>query len=180
MLYRDFRPEKSRKNTREKRSYFFHVCWYSQSAADTSLAFGATRSGRWMNGEPSRFSAQGSLSELSRIMAAKTLKKSVSLTDSEVQTFLEGEKPIYKKKNRKLRIQWLWCWHFSRPRTKIDNWKIRHRPILAVNKWEFWWNIVSDVYIFTKGKKSINTAKNENVELTHTQVFCGRLCALII
>ena len=180
MLYRDFRPEKSRKNTREKRSYFFHVCWYSQSAADTSLAFGATRSGWWMNGEPSRFSAQGSLSELSRIMASKTLKKSVSLTDSEVQTFLEGEKPIYKKKNRKLRIQWLWCWHFSRLRTKIDNWKIRHRPILAVNKWEFWWNIVSDVYIFTKGKKSINTAKNENVELTHTQVFCGRLCALII
>ena len=73
-------------------------------------------------------------------MAAKTLKKSVSLTDSEVQTFLEGE----------------------------------------VNKWEFWRNIVSDVYIFTKGKKSINTAKNENVELTHTQVFCGRLCVLII
>ena len=29
---------------------------------------------------------QGSLSELSRIMAAKTLKKSVSLTDSAVQT----------------------------------------------------------------------------------------------
>ena len=87
-----------------------------------------------MNGEPSRFSAQGSLSELSRIMASKTLKKKVSLTDSEVQTFLEGENPIYKKKNRKLRMQWLWCWHFSRLRTKIDNWKIRHRPILAVNK----------------------------------------------
>ena len=31
------------------------------------------------------------LSELFRIMAAKTLKKFVSLTDSEVQTFLEGE-----------------------------------------------------------------------------------------
>ena len=34
------------------------------------------------------------------------------------------------------------------------------------------------VYIFTKGKKSINTEKNENVELPHTQVFCGRLCVL--
>ena len=39
------------------------------------------------------------------------------------------------------------------------------------------WNIVSNVYIFTKGK-SINAEKNENVELTHTQVFCGRLCVL--
>ena len=40
------------------------------------------------------------------------------------------------------------------------------------------WNIVSDVYILTKGKKSINAEKNKNVELTHTQVFCGRLCVL--
>ena len=46
--------------------------------------------------------------------------------------------------------------------------------------WGGWitWNIVSDVNIFTKGKKSINAEKNENVELTHTQVFCGRLCVL--
>ena len=33
------------------------------------------------------------------------------------------------------------------------------------------WNIVSDVYIFTKGKKSINAEKNENIELTHAQVL---------
>ena len=39
-------------------------------------------------------------------------------------------------------------------------------------------NIVSDVYILTKGKKSINAEKNENVKLIHTQVFCGRLCVL--
>ena len=45
--------------TREKMSYFFflfflfffYVCWYSQSTTDTSLAFGATRSGWWMNGK---------------------------------------------------------------------------------------------------------------------------------
>ena len=30
------------------------------------------------------------------------------------------------------------------------------------------WNIVSDVCILTKGKKSINAEKKENVELTHT------------
>ena len=39
------------------------------------------------------------------------------------------------------------------------------------------WNIVSDVYIFTKGE-SINAEKNENVELTHTQVCCGQLSVL--
>ena len=31
------------------------------------------------------------MSELSRIVAVKSLKKSVSLTDSEVQTYLEGK-----------------------------------------------------------------------------------------
>ena len=36
------------------------------------------------------------------------------------------------------------------------------------------WNIASEVYIFTKGKRSIDAEKNENVELTLTQVFCGR------
>ena len=39
-------------------------------------------------------------------------------------------------------------------------------------------NIVSDVHILTKGKKSINAEKNKNVKLPHTQVFCGRLCVL--
>ena len=41
------------------------------------------------------------------------------------------------------------------------------------------WNIVGDVYIFTKGK-TINVEKNENVEWTQTQVFCGRLCVVRI
>ena len=45
---------------------------------------------------------QGSLSELSRIMAAKTLKKSVSLTDSAVQTFLKGEKTNTRKQKPKV------------------------------------------------------------------------------
>ena len=49
--------------------------------------------------------------------------------------------------------------------------------------WGGWitWNIASDVYIFFYKRrvlKSINAEKNENVELTHTQVFCGRLCVL--
>ena len=34
-------------------------------------------------------------------------------------------------------------------------------------------NIVSDVYILMKGKKSINAEKNENVELTHFRLQIG-------
>ena len=63
---------------------------YSKSAADTSLAFGATRSGWWMNGKALTILNKSCLSELSQIMASKTLKKYVLLTDSEVQTFLQG------------------------------------------------------------------------------------------
>ena len=37
------------------------------------------------------------------------------------------------------------------------------------------WNIVSDVYTLTKRKKGIKAEKNENVELTQTQVYSGRL-----
>ena len=53
--------------------------------------------------------------------------------------------------------------------------------MLCMQELIFWggWitrNIVSDFYIFTKGKKSINVEKNANVQLPHTQVFCGRLC----
>ena len=45
-------PEKSRNNTREKKSYFFTCVWYRQSAADTSLTFRATRSGWLVSGKP--------------------------------------------------------------------------------------------------------------------------------
>ena len=69
---------------------FFHVYWYSKSAADTSLAFGTTRSGWWMNGKALTILNKSCLSKLSQIMASKTLKKYVLLTDSEVQTFLQG------------------------------------------------------------------------------------------
>ena len=54
-----------------------------------------------------------------------------------------------------------------------------HVRVIFLGGW-ITWNIVSDVYIFTKGKKSINAEKNKNVELTHTQVFCGRLCVVQI
>ena len=60
-----------------------------------------------MNGKAFTILNASSFSELHRIMAAKTQKKSVSLIDNEVQTFPEGEENQYTKKDRMLRIQWL-------------------------------------------------------------------------
>ena len=51
-----------------------------------------------------------------------------------------------------------------------------HARVIFLGGW-INWNILSDVYIFTK-RKSINMEKNKNVELTHTQVFWGWLCVL--
>ena len=51
-----------------------------------------------MNGKAFTILNTSCLSELSRITAAKTLKKSVSLTDCGVQTFLEGEENQYTKR----------------------------------------------------------------------------------
>ena len=48
--------------------------------------------------KPSRFSIQGNLSELSRIMPAKNIKKAVPRKDNDVQTFLEGEENKYTKR----------------------------------------------------------------------------------
>ena len=58
----------------KKIRYFFTCVWYRQSAADTSLAFRTTRSGWWINGKAFTILNTSCLSELSRIMAAKTLK----------------------------------------------------------------------------------------------------------
>ena len=51
-----------------------------------------------MNGKTFTILNTCCLSELSRIMAAKTLKKSVSLTGNDVQTFLERVENQYSKR----------------------------------------------------------------------------------
>ena len=77
--------------------YFFRCVWYSQLAADTSIAFHVCC--WWMNGESSPFSIQGRLSECSRIMAAKTLKNPYGISD--IQIFLKEEvNQNTKRKNR--------------------------------------------------------------------------------
>ena len=65
-------------------------------------------------------------------MAAKTQKKSVSLTDSDAQTFLEGEENNILKEKPKVKYSAALVLAFSRLRMKIDNWKICLWPILAI------------------------------------------------
>ena len=48
-----------------------------------------------------------------------------------------------------------------------------HARVIFLGGGWFTWNIVSDVYILMKGKKSINAEKNENVELTHFRLQIG-------
>ena len=65
-------------------------------------------------------------------MAAKTLKKSVSLTDNEVQAFLEGKENQYTKEKPKGTNSVALVSAFLSAENEIDNWKICRSPILAV------------------------------------------------
>ena len=63
-----------------------------------------------MNGRAFTILNTSCMSELSRIMAAQTLKNSLSLTDCEVQTFLEGERNQYtKRKTESYIFSGFWC-----------------------------------------------------------------------
>ena len=55
-----------------------------------------------MNGKAFMILNTSCLLEFSRIMAAKTLKKSLSLADNEVQSFLEREGNQYTKEKPKV------------------------------------------------------------------------------
>ena len=133
-LYKNSEPWKKPCNTRDIMSYFFRYVWYRQSAADTSLAFRATRFRWWMNGEAfTILNPRSFLTEFFGITAAKTLKNPYHLQTVTIKLLKKGKKTkIRKEKPKAIRIQWLWWRHFSRLRTKTDNWKIFHRPILTV------------------------------------------------
>ena len=97
-----FSPEKSRNNTREKIRYFFTCVWYRQSAADTSHAFRATRSGWWMSGKAFTILNPRSFVRIfSDYFCLKTEIFVSTLTESDVQTFLEREESQKKKTKRK-------------------------------------------------------------------------------
>ena len=94
-------PEKSRNNT-WKNIVFFHVCWYSQSAAYTSLAFGATRSGWWKNRKALMILNTSCLQGLSRIMAAKTLNNLYRWQTVTFKLSLKGKKTNVLKEKPKV------------------------------------------------------------------------------
>ena len=116
-------PGKSRSNTREKISYFFYVSWYSHSAADTSHAFGALRSGWWMNGKVFTILNTSCLSEGSRIMAAKAMLVLVSLPSlftwkrgwnkSTLKTGQIFEKVVWKRCKKVISQEYNFNEHFS-------------------------------------------------------------------
>ena len=62
-------------------------------------------------------------------------KKSVSFTNSDVQSFLEGE----ENQNTERKTESYVFSGFSRLKTKIKNWKICHKPILAVYLKDFFY-----------------------------------------
>ena len=128
-------PKKSRNNTREKIRYFFTcVDIANQLLTRHSPLAPLGQVDEW-TAKPSRFSIWVICWSFLELWRRKHLNpyrwQTVRLKNHNTQ-----------KKNRKLRIQWLWCWHFSRLRTKIDNWKICHWKTSSVgkdkvNKWEF-------------------------------------------
>ena len=93
--------DNQRNNTREKIQYFFTCVWNSQSVTDTSLAFGTSRSGWWM-AKPSPFSIQEVCRNFHGLWRLKHWKIRTSLTDSDVKTFLEGEKTNTRKEKPKV------------------------------------------------------------------------------
>ena len=90
--------------THEKIRYFFTCVWYRQSAARTSLAFRATRSGWWMNGKA--FTVINSRSFVG-LWPLKIRRIRITFRQWRSNFPRRERKPKYGKKNRTLRIQWL-------------------------------------------------------------------------
>ena len=70
----------------------------------------------------------------------KKKKKKIRISNRQCHSKFprKGSKTKYEKKNLKSDL-WPGYWYFSWLRTKIDNWKICHRPISAVNMKIFLW-----------------------------------------
>ena len=111
--------------------------------------------------KPSPFSIQGRLSKFFGPWPLKHWKIRIVHRQRRLNFLRMGRKLKYVQKKQKLRIQWLWQWYFSRLSTKIDSWKICHRPILAVylkkissvgkdqvNNWEFCVSKITPIVCF--------------------------------
>ena len=113
-------PDKTGTTHVQKIRYFFTCVWYSQSNADTSLAFSATWSRWWVNSKAFAIFNPVFCRNFLGLWLLKHSKIRIAYRQWRSNFPWRGRKPIYEKKNRKLAILWPWRWHLSRPRTKID------------------------------------------------------------
>ena len=141
--------EKSRNNTRENIRYFFTcVDIANQLLTHHSPLAPLGQVDEW-TAKPSRFSIQVVCRSFLKSWRLNT-KKSVSLTDSEVQTFLEGEENQYTKRKTEsyvfsgfgVSISLGWEWKSTTGRFATDRfwpftWKTSFVGKDKVNKWEF-------------------------------------------
>ena len=112
----------------KKIRYFFTCVWYRQSAAERHTPFTPLGQVDEWTVKPSPFSIQCRLSEYFRIMSAKKTEIFVStLTESDVQTFLERE----ENQNTKWKTENNVFSGFGNGISRGCRWKICHRPILA-------------------------------------------------
>ena len=147
MSYKDFQPwEKPWQHT-WKNILVFTCVWYRQSAAYSPLA-PLGRVDQWTT-KPSQFSILSSLSEFFADYGCQNTEYSVSLTDSDVQAFLEREEHQIRKEKAKVTYSVALVVAFLRLRTKTTNerfatnwfwpciWKISFVGKDKINNWEF-------------------------------------------
>ena len=134
------------------------MSWYSQSAAATSLAFGAAWSSWWMNSKAFTILNTSCLSKLSRILTTKHKKKSLSLIESEVQTFLKGQEKSKVTYSVALVLAFLSAFlsaewksttgRFATGRFRPFTWKTSSDGKNRVNKWEFCELKITTIVVF--------------------------------
>ena len=134
------------------------MCWYSQSAADVTRLW--HHSVRLMNERQSFHDSQYKLF-VGAFSNYGGTKNSVSLTDSEVQTFLEGEKNQYTKRKTEsyvfsgfgvsISLGWEWkstTGRFATGRFWPFTWKTSSVGKDKVNKWEFCKLKITTIVVF--------------------------------
>ena len=136
-------------------------CWYSQSAADTSLAFSATRSGWWMNNKAFTILNISTFLELLELWRRKHFKK-ICIADKQWgSSFPRRErKPIHKRKTER--------YEFSGVGVGISlgwEWKSTTGRFAARRFWPFTWETSS------VGKDKFNKWEVCKLKITTIVIF---------
>ena len=153
-------PEKSRNNTREKISYFFTCVDIANQLLTRHLPLALLGQVDKWTVKPSRFPIQVVCRSFSNYGGWNT-KKSLSLTDCEVQTFLEDEGNQYTKRKTEsyifsgfgVSISLGWEWKLTTGRFVTGRfwpftWKTSSVSKDRVNKWEFCKLKITTIVVF--------------------------------